>query len=107
MITQNKGFYWTGSVVIGDYVIVGCDAGKVYSINKRTGEIVDYVLVYGTQRSSIAWDKSSGKVYFTVKNGNICSAKFDAKSGHFSELKGGKSGEQATSTPLVYGGRAY
>jgi outer membrane protein assembly factor BamB len=82
--TQPGGFYWAGSVVVGDWVIVGTDDGasgtsgnsELYSFNKKTGQIVSCLELTGAgdQRSSIAYDAASGKVYFTTK-GAICSAR--------------------------------
>lgn len=119
--TQPGGFYWAGAVVIGDAVIVGTDDGqsgesgaaKVYSFNKYTGEIISGLDVVGDQRSSIAYDKASGKIYFTTKCGYLYSASVNAGTGVLSNLKGVRQedGENkdlmSTSTPVVYGGKVY
>lgn len=115
--TVPGGFYWAGSLVKGDYVIFGSDDGtkgcdglsKVYSLNKLTGGVVDALDIVGDQRSSIAYDETTDRIYFATKTGYLYSVKvkedgtFDKttlKSKHYE-------GWQSTSTPLVYKGRAY
>ncbi len=115
--TQAGGFYWAGSVVVGDAVIVGTDDGTsgtsgdshLYSFNKKTGAIISDLTLKGAgdQRSSIAYDKSSGKVFFTTKGGYLCSAKLDTATGKLSELKTHDNVAQSTSTPVVYKGKVY
>ncbi|MCM1273548.1 MAG: leucine-rich repeat protein [Clostridium sp.] len=113
---QTGGFYWAGAVVIGDYVIVGTDDGErgtegnstLYSFDKITGDVKSSIPLngLGDQRSSIAYDKASGKVYFTTKGGHLCSAKVDAE-GNLSGLKTVDYNAQSTSTPIVYKNRVY
>ncbi|MCM1288627.1 MAG: PQQ-binding-like beta-propeller repeat protein [Clostridium sp.] len=114
--TQAGGFYWAGSVAVGDYVIVGTDDGtsgtsgnaSLYSFKKETGEIVSRLVLegMGDQRSSMAYDSATGRVYFTTKGGHLCSAKVDA-SGVLSQLKHVNYNAQSTSTPIVYKGKVY
>lgn len=114
---QMGGFYWAGGVVIGDYLVVGTDDGTsgtagdstLYAFDKKTGEIVSSLKLagLGDQRSSIAWDASSGKVYFSTKGGYLCSAKFDTASGKLSGLTAVNNHAQSTSTPVVYDGKVY
>ena len=116
---QMGGFYWAGSVAVGNYLIVGTDDGTsgtagdstLYAFNKQTGKVVSKITLtgLGDQRSSIAWDASSGRVYFTTKGGYLCSAKFDSESGTLSDLKSVQNveGAQTTSTPVVYDGVVY
>ncbi|MDE6024182.1 MAG: leucine-rich repeat protein [Lachnospiraceae bacterium] len=113
---QMGGFYWAGSVIIGDSVIVGTDDGTsgttgnstLYSFDKVTGDIKSSLPLtgLGDQRSSIAYDKDSGRVYFTTKGGHLCSAVVDA-SGKLSGLKTVDYNAQSTSTPIVYKNRIY
>lgn len=112
--TQPGGFYWAGSVVVGNAVIVGTDDGKsgfdgassLYSFNKYTGEVISKLAITGDQRSSIAYDKENGKIYFTTKCGYLYRADVSA-SGVLSGLKGVNHGAQTTSTPIVYKGKVY
>ncbi|MEL7565312.1 MAG: S-layer homology domain-containing protein [Dehalobacterium sp.] len=117
------GFYWAGAVVVGDALIVGGDDGddgpssmedrhtvkgaKLHSLNKRTGAVIDAQPIIGDQRSTIAYDKTSGKVYFTTKSGYLYSAKI-TETGMIEELKGRYYNNlESTSTPVVYQGRVY
>lgn len=114
--TQKGGFYWAGAYVGGSTVVVGTDdgdggaegTGHVYSLNKKTGAIVDSIDVVGDQRSSIAYDKASGKIFFTTKAGYLYSMKLNSN-GTFdkSSLLRSEKQTQCTSTPLVYNGKVY
>ena len=109
------GFYWAGSVVVGDYVVYGTDDGssgstgtaKILSRNKLTGELLDSHEIVGDQRSSVAY--ANGKVYFTTKAGYLYSAELD-KDGKLNNLTGKnytEYGLMSTSTPVVYNGYVY
>lgn len=112
--TQPGGFYWAGSAVVGDAVIVGTDdgdsgfegTGYLYSFNKYTGKVISKLSLTGDQRSSIAYDAASGKIYFTTKAGFLYSACVGS-GGQITGLKGVDYNAQSTSTPVVYKGRAY
>ncbi len=114
---QPGGFYWAGSLVVGDAVIVGTDDGAsgsngdshLYSFNKKTGAVIsDLVLTgAGDQRSTISYDETGEKIYFTTKGGFLCSAKLDKNTGVVSELKTHDNKAQSTSTPVVYKGKVY
>ncbi len=116
---QAGGFYWAGSVAVGNALIVGTDDGtsgaegdsKLYSFNKKTGAVIDSITLtgLGDQRSTIAYDKAAGRGYFTTKNGYLCSVRIDSETGKLSDLKSVKNveGAQSTSTPVVYDGKVY
>lgn len=116
--TSNGGFYWAGAVVLGDYVVVGTDDGtrgfdgdsKLLCFDRHTGEPVSSITLsgMGDQRSSIAYDKDSGRVFFTTKNGYLASAMVDTQTGALTDLRSHAfPGSQSTSTPVVYKGRVY
>ena len=116
--TAKGGYYWAGSVVVGDAVIFGTDDGTsgtegqdahLYALDKKTGTVIsDLTGLTGDQRSSIAYSAEKGRVYFTTKGGYLYSAAVDAKTGKLSGLKSQKlSCEQSTSTPVVYGNQVY
>ncbi|MBR2780130.1 MAG: PQQ-binding-like beta-propeller repeat protein, partial [Eubacteriaceae bacterium] len=116
--TSNGGFYWAGAVVLGDYVVVGTDDGtrgfdgdsKLMCFDRHTGETVSSITLsgMGDQRSSIAYDKDSGRVFFTTKNGYLASAMVDTQTGALTDLRSHAfPGSQSTSTPVVYKGRVY
>ena len=114
---QSGGYYWAGSVAVGNHVIVGNDDGgsgtsgdsAITSYDSLTGEVVSELQLKGAgdQRSSIAYDKESGRIYFTTKGGYLCSAAVDAKTGKLSSLKMVNYNAQSTSTPVVYKGTVY
>lgn len=62
-------------MVRGDYVVFGTDdgtsgsdgTGHVLSLNKKTGEVMDSVDVIGDQRSTIAYDKETDRLYSQQK----------------------------------------
>ena len=111
------GFYWAGSTVVGDAVIVGSDDGTggfegdshLYALNRLTGEVISDITLtgMGDQRSSVAYSEEKGRVYFTTKNGYIASAAVDPTTGALSDLKSNKVSAQATATPVVYGNKIY
>lgn len=115
--TVTGGFYWAGSVVVGDAVIVGTDDGEggssgnshLYALNKDNGnQITEIELTgLGDQRSSIAYSAEKGRVYFTTKGGYLCSVAVNGETGALSDLKSVKQASQSTSTPLVYGDKVY
>lgn len=113
--THKGGFYWAGSVAIGDSLVFGTDDGttgyqgasKLYSVNKYTGKVISDCDLTGDQRSTIAYDKESGRVYGTTKAGHLFSAAIDAKTGKLSDLKDEDYKAQSTSTPVVYKGKVY
>lgn len=114
--TVTGGFYWTGSVVLGDAVIVGTDDGAsgstgdahVYSLNKTTGDEISSLELTGAgdQRSSMAYSADMGRVFFTTKGGYLCSAAVSG-AGALSDLKMVNYNAQSTSTPIVYDGKVY
>ena len=113
--TVPGGFYWAGSVVIGDAVIVGSDDGmsgfdntsQLYSFDQFTGEVISVIDIVGDQRSSIAYDATSGKIFFTTKCGYLYSASVNVQTGELSDLVGIDHNTQSTSTPIVYKGKVY
>ena len=115
--TVTGGFYWAGSTVVGNAVIVGTDDGAngfvgdshLLALDKTTGDVIsDLTLTgMGDQRSSMAYSAEKGRVYFTTKNGYIASAAVDATTGALSDLKSSKVAAQSTTTPVVYGDKVF
>ena len=125
------GFYWAGSYVDENYVVVGSDDGTdnlfseaggytetaiVYSFDRRTGEVVDRITgVKGDIRSTVVYD--NGHIYFVSKGGRLYKADFGSD-GKFSntsyiqlQVRGKSTTDKVdammTSTPVVYKGRIY
>lgn len=115
--TQLGGFYWAGAAAVGDAVIVGTDDGAsratgtsyVYSFNKYTGSVISKLELtgMGDQRSTMAYDAESSRVYFTTKGGYLCRADVNTTTGELSNLKAVNNQAQSTSTPVVYKGKVY
>lgn len=115
------GFYWAGSVVVGNAVIFGTDDGesgntsptsKLISMDKTTGKIISELPLIGDQRSTIAYDKSSGRIYGTTKSGYLFTAAIDTTTGKLTDFKQQQYASTAgagmsTSTPVVYKGVVY
>jgi hypothetical protein len=111
------GFYWAGSVIVGNAVLVGTDDGTsgsagtshLYSYDKLTGKLLSSLDLtgMGDQRSSLAYVADTGRVYFTTKGGYLCWAQINAQTGEFGELCSVNYHAQSTSTPVVYGGKVY
>lgn len=111
------GFYWAGSLVVGDAVIYGGDNGQsgdtesgsfLVSRNKYTGELLSSLPLTGDQRSTIAYE--NGQVFFTSKTGTLWRADVDATTGQLSGLTSRsypEQGNQSVSTPVIYDGRVY
>lgn len=121
--TQAGGFYWAGSIAIGDVIVVGTDDGQsgntspsnLLSLDAKTGKVISKLELVGDQRSAIAYDKESGRLFGTTKAGYLFSVAIDKETGILSDLKTkwyGQDGDYAsmtmsTSTPIVYKGVAY
>ena len=116
--TNDGGFYWAGAYANDKYVMVTTDdgysgyshnTGKLLIFDKRTGELTDSRTSYtGDLRSNVAYDKETGRIFFTTKGGAMYSevvgadGKIDRTQTHAVDLGG-----MSTSTPVVYNGRAY
>lgn len=108
------GFYWAGAVVVGNALIVGGADGQkgcngkapLYALNRLTGEEISKLDASGDINSSMAY--ADGRVYFVTKQGKLCSAAVDSKTGALSDLKEKEfSSKGGTSTPVVYKGYVY
>lgn len=116
--TNDGGFYWAGAYANDKYVMVTTDdgysgyshnTGKLLIFDKRTGELTDSKTTYtGDLRSNVAYDKASGRIFFTTKGGAMYSevvgadGKIDRSASKTVALGG-----MSTSTPVVCNGRAY
>lgn len=118
-LSHTGGFYWAGAYVTDNYAIFGGDDGAaattqsdsaiLYSVNPQTGEVLDKLEnLHGDIRSSVVYDASSDRVYFTTKGGMLYQIKVNAD-GTFDDesLKGLDMGGASTATPIVYDGIVY
>ena len=116
--TNDGGFYWAGAYANDKYVMVTTvdgysgyshNTGKLLIFDKRTGELTDSKTTYtGDLRSNVAYDKDTGRIFFTTKGGAMYSevvgadGKIDRSASKTVALGG-----MSTSTPVVCNGRAY
>ena len=125
--TKKGGFYWAEAYVAKDYLFIGTDDGEsgyttgyasLLAMDKKTGKVVDSVVMpnVGDIRCCITHD--GGKLYFTSKGGYFYSVEVNEATGDILEdtLKYIKldnyhdslrNPPMSTSTPTVYNGRAY
>ncbi|AKB50253.1 hypothetical protein MSBRW_1000 [Methanosarcina barkeri str. Wiesmoor] len=107
--SSTRGYYGASPAIIGDYVVVGDDAGKVRSFNKATGSLVSSLDAssYGSIRSGIVY--KNGYIYFTAKPGYLLKASI-SPSGILSNLQASNSfgsDVYSTSTPAVTNNYIY
>jgi outer membrane protein assembly factor BamB len=114
------GYYWAGAAIVGNYIIYGDDRANVTCLYKDNGTFVDYVNVSEAPfnindpveeiRSSIMWNESTGRIYFTGKkpspiSGHAYAVGFNPSTGHFDTTDYWVRGiGYSTSTPVVYDG---
>jgi outer membrane protein assembly factor BamB len=123
------GYYWAGAAIVGDYIIFGDDTANVTCLNitasclSGTGVVVDYVNVSEAPfninnpveeiRSSVVWNESTGRIYFTGKkpspvSGHAYAVGFNPNTGHFNTTDYWVTDiGYSTSTPVVYNGGVY
>ena len=111
------GYYWAGSLTIGNAVIFGSEDGAksaggnahLYSIEKISGALISDIELAGVGdiRSTIAYDPDSGRIFFTTADGYLCSAFVDVATGVIADVKMVYYNAKSTSTPVVYKGRVY
>ena len=109
------GYYWAGAAIIGPYIVYGCDRSNVTCLYKDNGTLVDYINVsaeYGINakeiRSSIVYNDTYKRIYFTSKGGYAFAIGFNSTTGHFIPTDYWiTSIGYSTSTPAVYDGRVY
>ncbi|MCI1944763.1 Ig-like domain-containing protein [Clostridium luticellarii] len=108
----NSSFYWAGAAIVGDYLIVPCDSGYVYSISlsqsieKGEPVIVDKINADGEEtniRTSIVYDETTKSIYYPTYAGKTYKVIFN-EDGTFGEYK---SIDVQSQCPTVYKGRLY
>lgn len=100
--SSTRGYYGASPAIIGDYVVVGDDAGIVRSFNKNTGALVDTLntATYGSIRSGIVYD--NGSIYYSTTGGYLLSTTYNSSTGNIGNtLRDFNIGSRTTSTPAV------
>ncbi|PAV13689.1 cell surface protein, partial [Methanosarcina spelaei] len=119
--TNSAGFIWSGSVVVGKYLVYPVFEGKLVCLDKDTGEFVDEVDFSnssdvsfavadpGMFRSSVTYANEA--LYTSSERGQetgYCfKVGFDPGTGQFLDSGWAASIGFSTSTPTVYDGRVY
>lgn len=129
--THAGGFYWAGSYVTDDFLLVGTDDGqggytsktaKLLSLNPKTGAVIDKIDdICSDIRSCVSYDKDTDRYYFTSKSGGFYSVKVGVDGKFAKDVNGLKGYDlkelvispmdnsvgMLTSTPAIANGRAY
>lgn len=115
IVDSNKGFYWAGACVEGDYVVFGSNAKStgttndgnaiLYAYNKSSGRVEEAELQdSGAICSTVI--KHGGKYYFTSKGGYLYEAEISGDGSIVAAVKTKLSGSSIC-TPHIYDGKAY
>ena len=120
--TSKGGFYWAGAYVADDFLMVGTDDGgngytsqtsRLLLLDPATGELLDsWDNLNADVRSTVVYDAETDAYYFTSKGGTFYSVQVSGDRKLMNKwsvnLANGVGGvPMSTSTPVVYGGRAY
>ncbi len=116
--TGDGGYYWSGSCVIGNYLVFGDSEGLLTSVYKDSGiqkDEIDIASVFGISyagsiKSSIVYNNESNRVYFTSKkssSGYLFSIGFNTDGTFNTSEKYSASITESTSSPVVYNERVY
>ncbi|NPE28734.1 PQQ-binding-like beta-propeller repeat protein [Methanococcoides sp. SA1] len=116
---NTAGFLWCGASIVGDYLVYPTHEGKLVSLYRNNGTLVDEVDVssdlsfsksdLGRIRASVSY--SDGYLYttseYTFTEGYIWKVGFDQINGIFIDDGWGIRRCFSTSTPVVHNGRVY
>lgn len=104
---STAGYYWAGPVKIGKWLVIGNDGGDLEVIDADTGmQVAANTKKIGAPiRSTLV--HADGKLYFTSRDGKFHEISFNKEDGSFGTLRSVKLGVMSTSTPTIYGGKAY
>lgn len=115
--SEGGTFNFKKAVVVGNYIVISDTAGKIFSINKKTNEVVDEKQ-FGENydgnanerlRGNMAYDKTTQRIFFMVGTNDLYGVKISSD-GKFERTDGNvkvyKTGYSAT-TPEVYNGKVY
>lgn len=123
--TQKGGFYWAGAYASNDFVLIGTDDGEasyttghasLLSLDPKTGAVISQITLphTGDIRCNIVRQERTNSYYFTSKGGYFYGVTVDENgiinenSLKYIQLKNGSEEiPMSTSTPTIYGNRAY
>lgn len=103
-----KGYYLTGGAIVGNNIIFAGEKGEIVAHSLKEDKVVDTIDIGDGVRSSIHYDKKSGRIYLSTKNGAIYSININ-EDGTFNKdsLISTNIGTDSVSSPVVYNGRVY
>lgn len=111
------GFYRTGALLTGDYLIVGSDNGQkadrpdapssIYCIHKKTGKLVSRLTTAGDIRAGVSRDPETGDCYTVSKSGDLYRFRVNPSDGKLHSLTSVRLSGSSTVTPIPYRGRLY
>ncbi len=104
---STSGYYWSGPVKIGKWIVIGNDGGGLEAIDTlaKPVEVKNTVNIGAPIRSTIV--HADGKLYFTSRDGKFHEISFNKDDGSFGKPRSVKIGQVSTSTPTIYRGKAY
>ncbi len=111
--TTSSGYYWAGACVIGDYLLFGDNSSVLTCVNKNNGQLINEIRLKDEEpkatdiESSITYNPSTNKVYFTDRSGYCWAFSFNQTSGKLSYLWHKEIGSYSSSTPVVAGDKIY
>ncbi len=119
-LTDDASFYWAGAAIIGNYLVVPCDDGNLYSIDLEasknaeggTPTFAQTLSVSGdgakqNLRNSLVYDEERGQIYFNTAE-CLMVIKFDGNTGKFGEMTKVEGVKAAANTTVAYAyGRIY
>jgi outer membrane protein assembly factor BamB len=108
--------WYSGAVVIGDYVLFGNKDGLLTCVTKAGGNQVDtcdlsdkFEVEAGSIRSAVSTSDDRSRIYLTSRNGYVFAIDFDTTTGQFIPDTGWHASidNYSTSTPVYHDGYVY
>ncbi|WP_305063814.1 outer membrane protein assembly factor BamB family protein [Methanococcoides sp.] len=122
-IPDSAGFIWNGASIVGDYIMFSTHEGKLISLDRKAGTLVDEVSLDSNVSSEISFAKTDpgifrsslvyqdGYVYTSSERGQsmgyVWKVGFDAVTGTFSNQGWCSDQIFSTSTPAIHDGKVY
>jgi outer membrane protein assembly factor BamB len=122
-VPDSAGFIWNGAAIVDQYIVFSTHEGKLISLDRKAGTLVDEINLNGTESSEVSFAKADpgifrssvmyndGFVYTTSERGQttgyVWKVGFNAD-GTFTDQDGWCSDQIfSTSTPAIYDGKIY
>ncbi|RJR32755.1 MAG: DUF4430 domain-containing protein [Deltaproteobacteria bacterium] len=111
--TTGGGYYWAGACLIEDYLLFGDMSSVLTCVYQENSQLIDEIKLKEIEpeatdiHSSISYNPSTGKVYFTDRSGYCWAFNFNQADGKLSYIWHKKIGSYSSSTPVAAGGKIY